>query len=125
MRVLPAALLVQDPGDDHLDLLVGDLPRRPRAGRVRQRLQPAFQVADPPLADRSRDTPVCSAILVSGMTPPCSAQASTIRARSASDRDAVLLRTSASSDARSPSQSSRGTSFGPGVSRAYSLQTYL
>jgi hypothetical protein len=49
----------------------------------------------------SRDTPVRAATAVNGATPPSSAQASTIRARRASDCDTVRLRTSASSDARS------------------------
>jgi hypothetical protein len=73
----------------------------------------------------SRDTPVLAATLVSGATPDSSAQASTIRARSASDCDAVRLRASASSDARSPSDSSKGTGFGPGIPQAYYPQAYF
>ena len=52
VAVLPAALLRQRPGDHHLDLLVGDLPRRPGPRRVRQALQPALHEPHPPLADR-------------------------------------------------------------------------
>ena len=73
----------------------------------------------------SRDVPVRSATLVSGATPPSSAQASTIRARSASDCDAVRFRDSAFSDARSASDSTSGTSFGLGTSRAYYLPIYF
>jgi hypothetical protein len=69
----------------------------------------------------SRDTPVRSATRVSGATPDSSAQASTIRARSARDCDAVRLRASASSDARSPSESTRGTSLGLGMRQARNL----
>ncbi len=72
----------------------------------------------------SRDTPVLAATTVSGTVPDFSAQASTTRARSASDCDAVRLRTSASSDSRSTSESSRGTSFGLGTRKTYSLQSY-
>jgi hypothetical protein len=73
----------------------------------------------------SRDTPVCPATAVSGATPPSSAQASTIRARRTSDCDAVRLRASASSDSRSVPESSSGASFGLGISRAYSQQSYF
>jgi hypothetical protein len=73
----------------------------------------------------SRDTPVRAATLVSGATPDSSAQASTIRARRASDCDAVRFRASASSDARSPPVSSSGASFGLGMRQAYYLQRYL
>jgi hypothetical protein len=72
----------------------------------------------------SRDSPVCSATLVSGIVPPCSAQASTTRARSATDCDALRLRDKASSDARSASDSTRGTSFGLGTSQAYYLRSF-
>src|ERR1700691_4264642 len=71
----------------------------------------------------SRDSPVRSATLVSGATPFSSAQASTTRARSASDCDAVRLRDKASSDARSASDRTSGTSFGLGTRQAYSLQS--
>ena len=73
----------------------------------------------------SRDSPVRAATLVNGATPPSSAQASTTRARSASDCDAVRLRDSASSDARSASDKTSGTSFGLGTRQAYNLQAFL
>src|SRR6185369_1766194 len=73
----------------------------------------------------SRDTPVRAATAVSGATPDSSAQASTIRARWASDCEAVRLRTSASRASRSPSVNSRGTGFGPGIRQAYYPQRYL
>jgi hypothetical protein len=73
----------------------------------------------------SRDTPVRPATAVSGATPDSSAQASTTRARSASDCDAVRLRTSASRVARSPRVSSSGTSFGLGIAQDQYLQRYL
>jgi nucleoside diphosphate kinase len=63
--------------------------------------------------------------LVSGAVPPSSAQASTIRARSASDYDAFRLRASASSEARSASESSSGATFGLGMSQACDLQRYF
>ena len=72
----------------------------------------------------SRDSPVRAATRVSGATPPSSAQASTTRARSASDCDAVRLRDKASSDARSASDKTSGTSFGLGTCQAYNLQTF-
>jgi hypothetical protein len=73
----------------------------------------------------SRDSPVRAATRVNGATPPSSAQASTTRARSASDCDAVRLRDSASSDARSASDRTSGTSFGLGTRQAYNLQAFL
>ena len=73
----------------------------------------------------SRDTPVRPATRVSGATPDSSAQASTTRARSASDCDAVRFRDSASSNARSASAKTSGTSFGLGTRQAYYLQGYL
>ena len=73
----------------------------------------------------SRDRPVRAATRVSGATPPSSAQASTTRARSASACNAVRLRDKASSDARSASDNTSGTSFGLGTSQAYNLQTFL
>jgi len=73
----------------------------------------------------SRDSPVRTATRVSGATPPSSAQASTTRARSASACDAVRLRDSASSDARSASDRTSGTSFGLSTSQAYNLQRFL
>ena len=72
----------------------------------------------------SRDSPVRAATRVSGATPPSSAQARTTRARSASDCDAVRLRDKASSDARSASDKTSGTSFGLGTSQAYNLRTF-
>ncbi len=72
----------------------------------------------------SRDSPVRAATRVSGATPPSSAQASTTRARSASDCDAVRLRDKASSDARSASDRTSGISFGLGTCQAYNLQSY-
>ncbi len=72
----------------------------------------------------SRDSPVRAATRVSGATPPSSAQASTTRARSASDCDAVRLRDKASSDARSASDKTSGTSFGLGTCRDYNQQTF-
>ena len=85
-------------------------PIRPSANRTRH------------LRTISRDTPVRAATLVSGATPDSSAQASTIRARWASDWDADRLRASASRASRSPSVSARGTSFGLGMRQAYYLQ---
>jgi hypothetical protein len=73
----------------------------------------------------SRDTPVREATAVSGATPPSSAQASTMRARSASDCGAVRLRTKASRASRSPSLSTSETSFGLGLRQAYYLQRYF
>jgi hypothetical protein len=64
----------------------------------------------------------CPATAVTATVPESSAQASTIRARCASDCDAIRLRTSASSDARSAWESSSGASFGLGMSRAYNLK---
>ena len=55
----------------------------------------------------SRDRPVRAVTLVSGATPPSSAQASTNRAGSASACDAVRLRDKASSDARSAGKPGR------------------
>jgi hypothetical protein len=72
----------------------------------------------------SRDSPVRAATRVSGATPPSSAQASTTRARSASDCDAVRFRDKASSDARSASDKTSGTSFGLGTRQAYNLQSF-
>ena len=77
-------------------------PTRPSVNRTRH------------LRTDSRDTPVRSPTAVSGAVPPSSAQARTIRARNASDWDAVRLRTSDSRASRSPSVSSSGTSFGLG-----------
>jgi hypothetical protein len=72
----------------------------------------------------SRDTSRLAPTAVSGAIPPSSAQASTIRARRASDCDAVRLRTRASSDARSESVSSSGQASGS-VPQAYNLQRYF
>jgi hypothetical protein len=87
-------------------------PIRPSANRTRH------------LRTVSRDTPVRAATLVSGAAPPSSAQASTTRARPASDCDAVRLRDSASSNARSAPDKTSGTSFGLGTRQAYNLQTF-
>ena len=73
----------------------------------------------------SRDIPVRAATRVSGATPSSSAQASTTRARSASDCDAVRFRDSATSEARSAPDKTSGTSFGLGTSQAYYLQSFL
>ena len=51
VRVLPAAFLRQRARDQHLDLVVVDLPRRPRTRRVPQPVHPALHEPDPPLAD--------------------------------------------------------------------------
>jgi hypothetical protein len=53
------------------------------------------------------------------LRPDSSAQASTIRARWASDCDAVRLRASASSASLSESVSTSGASFGLGILQAY------
>jgi hypothetical protein len=67
-------------------------------------------------------TSTCSSVIFRA-APPSSAHASTTRARSASACDAVRLRDNASSDARSASDKTSGTSFGLGTSQAYNLQS--
>lgn len=116
--VLSTALLRQRRGDHDLRLLVSDLPRRPGTRRVRQ---PVPDEPDPPLAPPAIPG-VRAATFVSGATPPSSAQARTILARAASDCGAVRLRAIAARDSRSLSVSTRGTGFGPGISRASKLQ---
>lgn len=63
----------------------------------------------------SRDTPVRPATPVSGATQPSSAQATTTRARSASDCDAVCCRASASSYALCTGQDQRDTGLPPPI----------
>ena len=104
----------QDPGDHDLDLLIGDLVRRARPGRVRQAVQPPLGEPDAPLADHLPRDPTREATAVIGMVPDASAQASTIRARKASECDAVRLRTS---DSRSASVSTSGTTWSSRAAR--------
>ena len=72
----------------------------------------------------SRDSPVLAATRVSGATPFSSAQASTTRARSASDCDAVRLRDKASSDARSASDRTSGTASGSALAKPTTCQLF-
>ena len=94
----------------------------PGRGASARPADPAFDEPDPPLADRLPRHAVRAATAVSGAVPPSSAQASTIRARNASDWDAVRLRDSDSRASRSPSVSSSGTSFGLGTKYCTALR---
>ena len=114
MTVLPEPFLREGARDQCFHLIVGDLARHPgRGASARASIRPSMNRTRHLRTD-SRDSPVRAATRVSGATPPSSAHASTTRARSASDCDAVRLRDSASSDARLASDSTSGTSFGLG-----------
>ena len=83
-----------DSGDRHLDLLVGDLPRRPGPRRVRQVLSARPRRTAPATCGPiSRETRARGSDRSSAVPSRISSeQASTIRARNASACDAVRLR---------------------------------
>ena len=81
MRVLARAPLVQGLGDDQLDLLISDRPRRARPRRIGQSLRPVLREPRPPFRNRCPGHSQLSSTAVTGAPP---AQVNTIRARSAS-----------------------------------------
>ena len=125
MRVLTSALLRQGAGDQHLDLLVSDLPRCSGPGCVRQPVHPVLGEPHPPLTDRlprypgpGRDSRQRRhpALLRAGQRDPGPLGQAC---------NAVRLRASAPRASRSSSDSSSRTSFGLGINQAYNLQTNL
>jgi hypothetical protein len=103
---------------ERFHLLVGDLARCPELRLIRQRAHPARHESHQPLADGLPHHPGPGRDPDQRRRPSSSAQASTTRARSASDYDAVRFRDRASSDAHSASGRTSGTSLGLGTSRA-------
>jgi hypothetical protein len=107
-RVLGSLLKGRD--DDPFDLLIGDLAGRARPWLIRQAFQPAGTNRDRHLVTVGRDT---SSRRATSMLLAPSAQASTIRQRSASAWLEVSRRAQRSSVARSSSVNTSGGSFGP------------
>ena len=110
------AASLQRLGDDPLNMLVGDRPGTPGPRLVTEPLEPRSRNRDRHLPTVVRDMRSSAATALTGAP---SAQASTMRDRSASACAVFRRRAHASRTCRSSKDSTTGSSFGLAMSRAY------